>query len=264
MENKDLPAEKQTQLPAACPGENHSEKEALTRDRDSAVRQLDDFMALMQFSSGLARNAMALRSRTEQIKNAKALLREKNQIQKYLDVAGVMLLVLDREGTVTLINRKGCEILDRKKEEVLGRSWFGAFLPERARENAQQNFRKLMEGGEAQEKSEYPVVRAAGAERSVLWNNVVLKDDRGQVCGLIMSGEDITDRKQLEAQFLQSQKMEAIGRLAGGIAHDFNNLIGVILGYSSFLLETISSDDAMRSDINEIQKAGERAATLTR
>jgi PAS domain S-box-containing protein len=242
-----------------------AENEALQLARDLAVKQLEDFMALMQFSSGLAKNAMELRSRTEQIKNAKAMLREKNQIQKYLDVAGVILLVLDKTGRITLINRKGCEILEKPREEILGRNWLESFVPRKARPAVEETFARLLQECSSKvESSESPLLRASGGERSILWNNVVLRDDKGEVCGLILSGEDITERKHLEAQFIQAQKMEAVGRLAGGIAHDFNNLISVILGYSSFLLENITNDESIRADVNEIQKAGERAASLTR
>ncbi|MBI4167188.1 MAG: CHASE3 domain-containing protein [Acidobacteria bacterium] len=75
---------------------------------------------------------------------------------------------------------------------------------------------------------------------------------------------EITERKSVEAQLLQSQKMEAIGRLAGGIAHDFNNLLTVITGFSDLLLEMPDGDTTMRGYAAEIQKAGERAALLTR
>ena len=74
---------------------------------------------------------------------------------------------------------------------------------------------------------------------------------------------DITERKQLEALFLQSQKMDAIGSLAGGIAHDFNNLLTVILGYSSSILRNLGDADPLHNKIVEIQGAGQRAANLT-
>jgi PAS domain S-box-containing protein len=76
--------------------------------------------------------------------------------------------------------------------------------------------------------------------------------------------EDVTERRTLEQQLRQSQKMEAVGRLAGGIAHDFNNLLMVISGYSEFLLDRLGPDPALRSPAQEIASAAVRATTLTR
>jgi PAS domain S-box-containing protein len=78
------------------------------------------------------------------------------------------------------------------------------------------------------------------------------------------SVEDITERKSLEEQFRQAQKMEAVGTLAGGIAHDFNNLLTAIIGYSDLNLQQLKPGNPLRDDIEEIRKAGERASSLTR
>jgi two-component system cell cycle sensor histidine kinase/response regulator CckA len=75
---------------------------------------------------------------------------------------------------------------------------------------------------------------------------------------------DITERKRLEAQLFQSQKMEAVGRLAGGVAHDFNNLLTAIIGYSQLLLPTFDKDDPRRNKVEEIERAGRSATSLTR
>ena len=79
-----------------------------------------------------------------------------------------------------------------------------------------------------------------------------------------MIAEDVTERRQLEEQLRHSQKMEAVGRLAGGVAHDFNNLLTVIKGYSDLMLSEVRPGDRLRSEVEEIRKAADRAAALTR
>jgi len=81
---------------------------------------------------------------------------------------------------------------------------------------------------------------------------------------LVIVNRDITERKHLEEQFRQSQKMEAVGRLSGGVAHDFNNLLGVIIGYGEIVQEGTASDSPLRGCVDEMLKAGHRAASLTR
>ncbi len=88
--------------------------------------------------------------------------------------------------------------------------------------------------------------------------------DDGQAIFFELFAEDVTERRALEQQLRQAQKMEAVGRLAGGIAHDFNNLLMVISGYSEFLLERIGPEPALRGPAQEIANAAQRATSLTR
>jgi PAS domain S-box-containing protein len=108
------------------------------------------------------------------------------------------------------------------------------------------------------------VVRPDGAERVVQEQGEVLFD---RACGpirMVGTVQDITEQRSLQAQLLQSQKMEAIGQLAGGVAHDFNNLLTIISGYSQLLMENDKLDESVRNHIKEILKASDRAASLTR
>jgi two-component system, cell cycle sensor histidine kinase and response regulator CckA len=91
-----------------------------------------------------------------------------------------------------------------------------------------------------------------------------LRGADGEVQGAVCMALDVTDRKQLEEQFRQAQKMEAVGRLAGGIAHDFNNLLMVIQGYADLMTDRLPEGDALRRNAEQIQMAAQRATSLTR
>ena len=91
-----------------------------------------------------------------------------------------------------------------------------------------------------------------------------LRDTNGEITHFVSTGRDITERRQLESDLRQAQKMGAIGRLAGGVAHDFNNLLLVISGYAELMLDSLAADDPLRRNVGEIITASHRAADLTR
>jgi len=113
-------------------------------------------------------------------------------------------------------------------------------------------------------RADYRIRTRSGEERWLADAAVQVRDDRGEVYGALGILQDITERKRLEEQLLQSQKMEAIGRLAGGIAHDFNNLLMPIIGYSELMLDLFGENHPLRKEVQEIKKAGARAASLTK
>ncbi len=111
---------------------------------------------------------------------------------------------------------------------------------------------------------EHQLVTAKGRR---VWVRAIGSAVRGPSGAVVMvrgAIQDIDERRRLEDQFRQAQKMEAVGQLAGGVAHDFNNLLSVILSYSALALEVLKSDDPLRTDVVEIQRAGQRATELTR
>jgi PAS domain S-box-containing protein len=111
---------------------------------------------------------------------------------------------------------------------------------------------------------EFRVVWPDGATHWLAARGRLLRDADGTPARLLGIGTDVSERKSLEAQFRQSQKMEAVGQLAGGVAHDFNNLLTAILGYSNFVIDTLEPGDPRRADMDEVVKAGHRAAGLTK
>ncbi|MBI3205874.1 MAG: PAS domain S-box protein [Myxococcales bacterium] len=117
---------------------------------------------------------------------------------------------------------------------------------------------------------DFRVLRPGGEVRSVLGRGALRVGDDGHL-SVVCSLQDVTDqqraleeRGRLEAQLLAAQKLEAVGRLAGGIAHDFNNIVSAVLGYSDLALAGLRAEDPLRRDLEQVHKAGERAAALTR
>ena len=102
-----------------------------------------------------------------------------------------------------------------------------------------------------------------GKYRNILARGSLLRNDAGEPVRLLGSHVDITERAELQAQFLQAQKMEGVGQLAGGVAHDFNNLLTVINGTVELMLQDLGAEDALRADLQLIRDAGDRATSLT-
>jgi len=142
--------------------------------------------------------------------------RERFRAQNYLDIAAVILVAIDRDGDITLINRKGCELLGRPEDALLGRNWFATSVPETIREDVKRVFDRLIAGEiEASEYFENPVVTASGEERLIAWRNAPLRDESGDVIGTLSSGQDITDRSRAEDALRESEaKLRSIFRAA--------------------------------------------------
>ena len=136
---------------------------------------------------------------TEQRWIETALRQQRDKARNYLDIAGVIIIALDRDERVAMINRRGCEVLGRDEQEILGQFWSDEFVPKTYREPFREMFRAVMAGEAAASfLAEYPVITSRGAERIISWRRVVVRDDAGRITGTLSSGEDVTDHRRAE------------------------------------------------------------------
>ncbi|MFA4902193.1 MAG: PAS domain S-box protein [Desulfobaccales bacterium] len=134
-----------------------------------------------------------------------ALRQEKETAQRYLDVAAVMFLVLDVPGNVTLINKRGCELLGYPEKEIVGRNWVDHFIPENIRDEIRLMRQRMMSGEiECMEYFENAVLTKTGEERIIAWHNTQLRNEAGEIAGCLSSGEDITARRRAEEALKES------------------------------------------------------------
>jgi PAS domain S-box-containing protein len=341
--------------------------------------------------NGQVREILCIGNDISELKAAKdALKKERDTAQMYLEVAGVMFLVIDKKQKVTLVNQKCCEVLEYNENEIIGRNWFDNFLPEDERKQVKHIFDRLIDGEiDPIKYIESNVVTRSGKKKIIAWHNAVIKDEHGTITSTLSSGQDvtekkqteaamreseeryrmlietandaiviadaetgliltvnkkaeemlgrpvheligmhqtailphdknacinepylknvknyqgiaeevcirhkdgylipveistsvshvggrkiiqgifrdITERKQLEEQLYQTQKLEAIGTLAGGIAHDFNNILMAIIGYTELALHDAPKDSLLEKNLHEVIKAGQRSKELVK
>ena len=140
-----------------------------------------------------------------------ALRRERDKLQKYLDVAGAITVVIDFNQKVSLINRRGCEVLGYKANEIKGKNWFDNFLPERVKEHLRSGFIELMAAQQKdineifEDGGENPILTKDGKERIIAWRNTVLKDEEGNITATMSSGEDVTEARRAEKALRKSE-----------------------------------------------------------
>jgi len=188
-------------------------------------------------------------------------LQEANRtLETTLSASPVAIIVCDLEERVKVWN-KTCEVLfGWTANEVVNRPI--PTVPVDMKDEDQELLRRTRQG-ESITNLELKRRRKDGKLLELSASIVPLRDDHGRVTGTLGVYVDYTERKGLEAQLLQAQKMESVGRMAGGVAHDFNNLLGVILGHGELLTREISSDSPWHERVEQIVAAGQRASALT-
>jgi two-component system, cell cycle sensor histidine kinase and response regulator CckA len=176
--------------------------------------------------------------------------------------AADMIAVVSVDGQRLYNSPSYQRVLGYSSEELKSTSSFEQIHPD-DRQRVREAAREARVSGVARS-IEYRMQHKDGTWRVLESTANTVRNHKGEIEKLIIVNRDVTDRKALEEQFRQSQKMEAVGRLSGGVAHDFNNLLGVIVGYAEFLQESLAPEDRLRGSVDEILEAGKRAAALTR
>jgi len=198
-----------------------------------------------------------------QIQHVRKHLLERDELFRLItENAADMIAVVDVKGQ-RLYNSPSYErILGYKQEDLEGSNPLAQIHPEDTEKVKQASLEAIRTG--VGQSVEYRMRHKDGNWRMLESSASTIVDRHGAVERLVIVNRDITERKHLEEQFRQAQKMEAVGRLSGGVAHDFNNLLGVIIGYGEIVQERMAVTDALRGSVDEILKASHRAASLTR
>lgn len=236
----------------------------------------------------LERRIKSLERELDDAKQAeRALQEERDRAQRYLEIAGVILVVLNSDQTVQLINRKGCEVLGYEAAEIPGKNWFENFVPEKDRDRTRAGFVQLISGHiDPIEYFENPVLTKNREERIISWHNTVLRDQRGNIVATLSSGEDITERKRVEEelrkaheelssfsrdlekivlerteelrekskQLIDAERIAALGKIANRIAHELRNPLTVVGGFARRLYEKTPDDDARKNYLRIMMK----------
>lgn len=170
-----------------------------------------------------------------------------------------IVVEIDEAGIITWVNETGMLFSEDYLVGMGAEEALGGLLP-----GATEALHSLLAGRVDTVSDEGWLFRRDGSKRLILWTGRAMRDADGRITGVLASGRDRTDRRSLEEQLVQAQKMESIGRLAGGVSHDFNNMLQAILGYTDLALTLAGSHQGLHDTLMEIKAAAERSGDLTR
>jgi PAS domain S-box-containing protein len=243
-------------------------RDAVPLRLENRYRCKDGSFKWLQWSATAHRDERVLyataRDVTDRKQHAEALADREERIRLLLDSTGEAIYGLDLDGNCTFCNRACVRLLGyADSSDLLGRDLHRLIRrPQDPALNEEDRLSRACREGEGMN-GEDIFRRADGMTFPVeYWAYPVRQD--GREIGAVVVFVDLTQRRELEKQFRQAQKMDVIGRLAGGVAHDFNNLLSIINGYSQLLLLRLPPKDDSRPMLQEMLNAGERAAALTR
>ncbi len=195
------------------------------------------------------------------LRRQQALAESQEKYRLLVENQADMLVKIDTRGRLTFVSPSYCRTFDKTEDELLGQE----FMP-LVHKDDREATAQAMQGLYRPPHTCYLEQRAMTRDgwRWLSWSDTAVLDENGEVAEIIGVGRDITQRKELEEQLFQSQKLQAIGHLAGSVAHDFNNILLAMIGYLRFALDKIGAEDPVREDLLQIQKGTRQAHSLTK
>lgn len=193
-----------------------------------------------------------------------ALLASETRINEILNRTPAVVIGLDLQGRILTFNATAERVTGFRVEYAMGRNCLELLYPDPVeRERVQRLLTETMAREGRGNNDVTTITTKDGKLRKIRWTGEALRDSAGQMSGIVGMGLDVTEQMQLEAQFVQAQKMESVGALAGGMAHDFNNLLGGILGQSALAHAQLRPGDPVHKILKKIESAAQRGADLT-
>jgi two-component system cell cycle sensor histidine kinase/response regulator CckA len=239
-------------------GEIHDRELALQRHDGSKLDVSVNVSAVRGEDGTILFGRSTLRDITER-KQAEEAVRT---LSKAIEQSPVSIVITDPAGTIEFANRKTSETTGYTCEEVVGKNSRIFKSGETPTEEYRQLWSTIKAGGVWRGE-----LRNRKKNGELFWESTTIAPVRnatGVISHFVAVKEDVTEKKALEEQLRQTQKMEAVGQLAGGVAHDFNNMLGVIIGSAEMALELTTDESPLRQNIEQIMMAADRSADIAR
>jgi PAS domain S-box-containing protein len=216
---------------------------------------------LAEMANDLAYGIGALRHQAERKRAEKALRAEERRYQTLAEISPVGIFRTDAQGQTTYVNPRWCQITGLSAKDALGKGWLRAVHPQ-DREQVAQNWHEAVQAPHSST-ADYRFLHPDGTVAWVMGQAVAEKDDAGCVIGYVGTITDVTEKKELEARVLRTQRLESVGRLASGIAHDLNNILAPMLMSGPVLRDAIQ-DPELRQLVDTIESSAVRGASIIR
>ncbi|MBA4191446.1 MAG: hypothetical protein C0467_25995 [Planctomycetaceae bacterium] len=243
-------------------GETVFNKEEFVRGPNGQEQSTLVIKAPLRDHNGQINGLVGISRNIQDRKESEQLLRASESLfHSAFDDTNVAMVITSLDHRFLQVNASFARLFGYSREEMLGMSTPEITHPDDLA--ASYTLREALLAGKSHFVQEKRYIHKDGHVIWAMTNVSLVRDTAHQPLLYVGQVQDITDRRQLEEQFRQSQKLEAVGRLAGGVAHDFNNLLTVINGFSEILQNTLSRTDTSREMVDAIHDAGKRAAALT-